>query len=742
MSATAVERSAVAAPAAETTVALVLGADVPPEHFVTVVARAGARPVAVTNSAEGLAEVVAGTPPDIVLLDLALGRAQPREFSALALAHPSMAVVVLCGGESDESLAGALALGVKGFVERDGGALELGAVLAAARAGRYAVAPQLVDRLLTDTAARLRAGGGATLDRKDRGEALQAVLAAPGALFPVFQPVDDLRTGRRLGWLALTRFRDASPQETGRRFAEARELGLTEDIEVAAAAAALAQLDRIPVPGVVIVKASCNTVLSPRLHDLLDATVAPRVVLELGAAAELEARAAFAQAVARLRHRGARFAVDETGAGFGPLDQVLDLSPAFVRLAGGLVRGIDSDRTRRALALTVISFASHLGARVIADQIETAEELDALRRLGVSYGVGFHIGRPQELPAPLSGAPAADGAATDLPADLPAGHTLVRWARLGGSEELGLPGRALASFEGACVAVLRLLEQRLPGATAYVAQLDHHSALLRIVDAGAAAGGAVEVGAAFPLDGSRDELAATGQMPQVGPARDGAAAGGTPCPAEHWAVVPFAGGYDRPLATLSVAAGEPLGDADLELLRTASGALAGALEREHGQDPETVATALRELAGRDRFTGLLNAHRFREVLAESGARALAQGAMTYVVSLTVTNLDGLSERLGQAVGGLVLKDVARSLALEAERVDAIARVDATTFGCILFGRRASEAEYFLASVQDRIHAAGRRRGATVELRTGSERLGLRASGGETWGAAVERAFSA
>jgi EAL domain-containing protein (putative c-di-GMP-specific phosphodiesterase class I)/GGDEF domain-containing protein/AmiR/NasT family two-component response regulator len=739
MTAPAVERPVPAPAAADTTVALVLGEGVPAEHYVTIVARAGARPVAVTSSAEGLAEVLAATPPDIVLLDLALGRTQPREFSALALGHPSVPVVALCGDEPDENLANALALGVTGFVERDPGVLELGAVLAAARAGRHAVAPSLVHRLLAATATKLREDGGKTLDHRDRAEELRAVLADPDALFPVFQPVDDLRSGRRLGWLALTRFRDASARETGRRFTEARDLGLTEDLEIAAAAAALAQLDRIPVPGILILKASCNTVLSPRLHELVDASVAPRVVLELGGATELEDRAAFAQAIDRLRHRGARFAVDETGAGFGPLDQVLDLSPAFVRLAGGLVRGIHSDRTRRALALTVISFASHLGARVIADQIETEEELVALRRLGVSYGVGFHIGRPEELSAPaVLTAPGATGAAAGLPDDLPEGHTLVRWASREPAANLGLPGRALATFDGACVAVLRLLAQRLPDATAYVAQLDHQSGLLRIVDAG----GPLEAGAAFGLEESRDELAATGQMPQVSPARGGAPAGEAPCTADHWAVVPFAGAYDRPLATLSVAGGEPLGDADLELLRTAAGALAGALEHEHGEDPETVATALRELAGSDRFTGLLNAHRFREMLDEAGTRALAQGATTYVVSVTVTNLDGLSERLGQAVGGLVLKDVARSLALEAERVDAIARVDATTFGCILFGRRPSETEYFLASVLDRVHAAGRSRGATVELRTGAERLGLRPSGAETWEAAVERAFSA
>jgi GGDEF domain-containing protein len=177
------------------------------------------------------------------------------------------------------------------------------------------------------------------------------------------------------------------------------------------------------------------------------------------------------------------------------------------------------------------------------------------------------------------------------------------------------------------------------------------------------------------------------------------------------------------------------------LLRDAAGVLAAALEREHGIDPERVAFALGELAGRDRFTGLLNGHRFREVLADANARANASGSPAFVVAASVRDLDGLGERMGQAVRELVLKDVARSLALEAEHVDALARVGQTTYGCVLVGRRSSEVEYFCRSVADRVAADGRRRGATVELRTGAERLGLRMSSDDVWQAAVDRVFS-
>jgi EAL domain-containing protein (putative c-di-GMP-specific phosphodiesterase class I)/GGDEF domain-containing protein len=724
---------------AEPRVALALGVDVPAAPLITVLAQSGARPIAVAADAESLVDIVRTAKPDLLVVDLGLALTDVARFAALAASRSHPPVVVLCGDEPPEVLGRALAAGVVGFARRDAGAIEMGAVLAAALAGQWAASPDLVDRLLAGAAGQLRHAGGTRIDEQQRQDELRAVLADPDALFPVFQPIADLRAGRRLGWLALTRFSGTPPEDTGRRFAEACELGLTLELEAAAVRAALGQIDRLPPGALMFVKASCATVAAQGLDALLDELVAPRVVVELAGVTEIEDHDGFAHAVDRLRHRGVRFAVDETGAGFGPLDGVLDLSPAFVRLAGGLTRDIDTDRTRRALALTVISFATHLGARVIADQIETAEELESLRRLGVSYGLGYHIGRPEPLP---ERAPAAGGAAPghgDAQVPGAAGGTPVLWARASAGRALGLPLTAAASLEAACTSMLRLIAQRLPGVSAQVGLLDRHSALLRVVDVGGSEP-RVETGASFPLAESLDELAATGRMPQLG-GRDGGIAAMAPYGAPHWAVVPFAGSPEEPLATLSVVADEPLPDDVLDLLRDAGGALAGALGAEHGDDPETLAVALRELSGRDRLSGLLNAHRFREVIEEANARAATTSGLTHVIAVSVSNHDALAGRLGKAVGGMVLKDVARALAMEAEQVDAVARVDRATFGCVLFGRLPSEVEFFRGSVGDRVAASGRRRGASIELRTGVEPLGRGVGGDEAWRAALERTFS-
>jgi EAL domain-containing protein (putative c-di-GMP-specific phosphodiesterase class I) len=64
----------------------------------------------------------------------------------------------------------------------------------------------------------------------------------------------------------------------------------------------------------------------------------------------------------------------------------------------GLTRGIDVDAGRRALAAALISFGDQMGVQIVAEGIETTEELEILRGLGARYGQGYYLGRPGPLP--------------------------------------------------------------------------------------------------------------------------------------------------------------------------------------------------------------------------------------------------------------------------------------------------------------------------------------------------------
>ena len=204
---------------------------------------------------------------------------------------------------------------------------------------------------------------------------------------------------------------------------------------------------------------------------------------------------------------------------------------------------------------------------------------------------------------------------------------------------------------------------------------------------------------------------------------------------EGWVCVPFAGPSNAPFAAVTVLVpdGVRIVPDVLSLLREAGLVLREVLEAE-SDDPEQT---LREQSWRDRSTGVLNARRFHELLEAANART--DSGATYVAHVAIANFVALGDRMGQAVADLVRNDIARALAMQAETTDAIARVDETTFGCILYGRRAGEVDFFLATVADLVSAAARRRGAAAELRIGKERLGVGATSDAAWHAAGDHA---
>lgn len=91
---------------------------------------------------------------------------------------------------------------------------------------------------------------------------------------------------------------------------------------------------------------------------------------------------------------GVHLVVDDYGAGHSNLARILDLNPKIVKLDGVLIRGIDKDPRRQAMVRHMVALCTDLGARVVAECIETTEELKAVADQGVQFAQGFVIARP------------------------------------------------------------------------------------------------------------------------------------------------------------------------------------------------------------------------------------------------------------------------------------------------------------------------------------------------------------
>ena len=235
------------------------------------------------------------------------------------------------------------------------------------------------------------AQGMATGAGGDRA-AVEFVLSVADGIVPVYQPLVSLQTGRVSGYEALARFPHPPARRPDEWFAIATRCGLGPELERRAVEAALTAPDR-PAGTYLSFNLSASalmddSVLEALPHDLSD------IVIEITENERVSDPAGLSARLAPLRERGARVAVDDAGAGYSGLQQVMRIQPDIIKLDRSLVANVDSDPAKAALIDSFVRFAARTGASVCAEGIETPEELKVLADLDVTYGQGFGLARP------------------------------------------------------------------------------------------------------------------------------------------------------------------------------------------------------------------------------------------------------------------------------------------------------------------------------------------------------------
>lgn len=219
----------------------------------------------------------------------------------------------------------------------------------------------------------------------------------PGrGLHPVFQPIVEVDGGRVVGYEALTRFAGA---DTATVFAEAALSGQGVALERVALETALAAVDRYHPAVPVTINLSPDALLEPDVVDLL---LEPRpgvVGVEITEHRPVTDYAALRRVRELLREGGCPVSIDDAGAGYASLRHVLRLRPDTVKLDAAIVSGVHTDPARQALVTALVRFAADIGATVVAEGVELADERDLLAARGVRYGQGWLWGRPGPLPS-------------------------------------------------------------------------------------------------------------------------------------------------------------------------------------------------------------------------------------------------------------------------------------------------------------------------------------------------------
>lgn len=95
-----------------------------------------------------------------------------------------------------------------------------------------------------------------------------------------------------------------------------------------------------------------------------------------------------------IRKSGMKVAIDDFGAGFSNELQVLSLNPDIIKIDMSIIRDVDKDSRKQHFVDHILSFSRDRGIKVIAEGVETVEELEHLREKGVDYIQGYLLGKP------------------------------------------------------------------------------------------------------------------------------------------------------------------------------------------------------------------------------------------------------------------------------------------------------------------------------------------------------------
>jgi EAL domain-containing protein (putative c-di-GMP-specific phosphodiesterase class I)/CheY-like chemotaxis protein len=344
-------------------------------------------------------ELAAMTSPDVVLLDVNMpGGGGKRAAEGIRKLAPNAKMIALTAADDRSTVLAMLQSGVTGYIVKGGPIEEIVDAIRSAAEGRGSLSPAVTAGVIDELAGELAARYRATQERSVRERRIRHALTDRRVLTMVFQPIVSLRDRTIVGAEALARFSSGPGRSPGGWFTEAWEVGLGEELELLAIRTAVDVLDQIPQHMYLTVNVSPQTLQKRPFLALVTEIDGSRIVAEVTEHAPIADYKRLADAVTRLREEGVRLAIDDAGAGFASLRHILKLDPDLIKLDLTLIRDIHRDRSKRALAAGLISFAHESNATIIAEGIERAAEANTLIELGVEEGQGYYLGRPGPLP--------------------------------------------------------------------------------------------------------------------------------------------------------------------------------------------------------------------------------------------------------------------------------------------------------------------------------------------------------
>ena len=218
----------------------------------------------------------------------------------------------------------------------------------------------------------------------------------------LLQPIVSLRDGSIYGFEALSRGPKESPFHfPATLFDYAEQYKATWDLESLCRKKALEKAGTLELESKLFINVSPKIIQDPKFSKgftkeyLASVSLnSQNIIFEITEKEAAQNISNFTKILSNYQDQHYKIAIDDAGAGYSGLNLISDLKPDFIKLDMKLIRNIHKDVTKQSLVKSMGEFCSLTNTRLIAEGIETKDELVKLIELGVHYGQGYFIQRP------------------------------------------------------------------------------------------------------------------------------------------------------------------------------------------------------------------------------------------------------------------------------------------------------------------------------------------------------------
>jgi len=248
--------------------------------------------------------------------------------------------------------------------------------------GRHGVSPD--DRSIEDLSAAI------------------GTIIAERMMRPVYQPIFSLKTGEPVGYESLIRLTDGAPlADASTLFAAAERADRTVELDMACLEVVAEGAGALEKDAYLSVNLSPRTLESELFHPSELTTIFERrgispeqLVVELTEREEVHDLEGLRRNAAACRRVGIRLAADDVGAGNAGLRLLSEIHFDIVKIDLSLVQGGILHDPELAVLRALQELAARWHASIVAEGVETSEQLAAIRSIGITAGQGYLLGRP------------------------------------------------------------------------------------------------------------------------------------------------------------------------------------------------------------------------------------------------------------------------------------------------------------------------------------------------------------